>query len=71
MIMVNCNAMTQMCAMVLPGMVARNRGVVINISSLATTGVVMLPVYSATKAYVSMLSECLRRTYCRKGSGKT
>lgn len=58
---VNLRAVLHLCRLVVPGMVARNRGHVINISSIAgsynfggnTT-------YHATKAAVSMLSRQLR-----------
>ena len=70
MIAVNCTAMTEMCAIVLPKMIARNRGVVMNISSASARGMLIHPTYSATKAFVSVLSDCLNRTYSGKGSGK-
>ena len=67
---VNCNAMTEMCAIVLPKMVDKNKGIIVNISSSAVHGFVIQATYSATKAYMSKLSDCLLRTYCRRGSGK-
>ena len=70
MIAVNCTAMTEMCAIVLPKMIARNRGVVMNISSASARGMLIHPTYSATKAFVSVLSDCLNRTYSGKGTGK-
>ena len=70
MININCTAMTEMCAIVLPQMVAKNKGVVVNISSVAVSGAVGVCTYAATKTFMSSLSQALRRTYCGKGSGK-
>ena len=58
---VNLRAILQMCRLVLPGMVARDRGHIINISSIA--GAYNFggnSTYHATKAAVSMLSKQLR-----------
>lgn len=70
MVSINCLAATEMCAMVLPKMVAKNKGVVVNVSSIARRPSIMTTVYSACKAYISALSEGLRGTYCGSGSGK-
>ncbi|KAL4224488.1 hypothetical protein ACF0H5_015189 [Mactra antiquata] len=65
---VNCTSVTQMSSIVLPGMVEKKKGVIINISSAAgTSPTPMLAVYSACKAYVGYLSECLDYEYNSKG----
>ena len=68
MVNVNCVSMTNMCALVLPQMLEKNKGVIVNISSKAADGYVGGSTYAATKAYVSMLSECLQRTYNNTGN---
>ncbi|PDT46489.1 SDR family oxidoreductase [Sinorhizobium fredii] len=58
---VNLRAVLHLCRMVVPGMVARDRGHVINISSIAGTyNFGGNSSYHATKAGVSMLSNQLR-----------
>ncbi len=58
---VNLRAVLHLCRLVLPGMVARNRGHVVNISSIAGTyNFNGNSTYHATKAAVSMLSRQLR-----------
>lgn len=69
MLAINCLAATEMCAMVLPKMVGKNKGVVVNISSIGKRPSIMTTVYSACKSYISALSEGLRATYCGSGSG--
>lgn len=61
MLQINISALTHLCHLFLPSMLANGRGDIINVSSLAS----MLPipdfaVYAATKAYVSSFSEALR-----------
>lgn len=58
---VNALAPAELCRQVLPGMIARGRGHVLNISSLAAAGVLpgLVP-YSATKAALSHLTAGLR-----------
>jgi short-subunit dehydrogenase len=57
---VNVRAVTELAALFLPGMVGRRRGGLINVSSTAAfQGLVWLPVYSGTKAYVLTWSEAV------------
>ncbi|HXH37776.1 MAG TPA: SDR family oxidoreductase [Thermoanaerobaculia bacterium] len=60
MIQVNIVALTQLTKLLLPGMVARKRGRILNVASTAAfqPGPLMA-VYYATKAYVLSLSEAL------------
>ncbi|XP_032389892.1 hydroxysteroid (20-beta) dehydrogenase 2 isoform X2 [Etheostoma spectabile] len=67
---VNCNMLSvpQMTRLVLPGMVERGTGLIINISSEA--GVrpqPLLSLYSATKIFVTAFSQCLHAEYKSKG----
>uniref|UniRef100_A0AAV2J8C9 Uncharacterized protein n=1 Tax=Knipowitschia caucasica TaxID=637954 RepID=A0AAV2J8C9_KNICA len=67
---VNCNMLSvpQMSKLVLPLMVSRGRGLIINISS--ETGVrphPLLTLYSATKLFVTYFSQCLHAEYKSKG----
>lgn len=53
----NCLAVTKMTAIVLPRMIAKQRGVIVNVASVS--GIIPAPflaVYSATKAYVNYFS---------------
>ncbi|VEN54905.1 unnamed protein product [Callosobruchus maculatus] len=57
-----------MCKIVMPGMVERRKGVVVNISSTAAQiPSPMLTVYAATKSYVVKFSEDLATEYARYG----
>jgi len=60
MIQVNVTALTELTGLFLPGMVARNRGRVLNVGSVAgfQPGPLMA-VYYATKAFVNSFSEAL------------
>lgn len=61
MLELNINALTQLTHALLPSMIERNYGDIINVSSLAS--VLPIPdfaVYAATKAYVSSFSEAIR-----------
>jgi 3-hydroxy acid dehydrogenase/malonic semialdehyde reductase len=61
MIETNCRALVTLCRLVLPGMVARGRGHVVNIGSVA--GSYPYPggnVYGATKAFVHQFSLAIR-----------
>lgn len=67
---VNCNVMTtpMMCSLVLPQMVKRKRGVIVNLSSI----VVACPnpqvtVYSASKAFIRKFSQDLSAEYKNHG----
>jgi len=68
MIRVNVEALTQLTRLLLPGMLARRRGRVLNVAS--TAGFVpgpLMAVYYATKAYVISFSEALAEEL--RGSG--
>ena len=57
MINVNVCSMTLMTKMILPGMLRKKRGAIINISSVAAMGPQpFATIYSATKAYVDFFS---------------
>jgi 3-hydroxy acid dehydrogenase/malonic semialdehyde reductase len=61
MIETNCRALVTLCRLVLPGMVARGRGHVVNVGSVA--GSYPYPggnVYGATKAFVRQFSLAIR-----------
>jgi 17beta-estradiol 17-dehydrogenase / very-long-chain 3-oxoacyl-CoA reductase len=67
-ITVNCNAVTFMTKLVLPKMVEKQKGVIINISSQSgLRPVPLLSVYSATKAYVEFFSAAVSEEYKSKG----
>jgi len=61
MLAVNIAALTLLTRCLLPGMIARNRGAILNVSSSA--GFLPIPgfaVYAGTKAYVNSFSEAIR-----------
>ncbi|KAM7374203.1 hypothetical protein PAMP_006876 [Pampus punctatissimus] len=67
---INCNMLSvpQITRLVLPGMVERGTGLIINISS--ETGIhpqPLLTLYSATKIFVTHFSQCLHAEYKSKG----
>ncbi|KAM3850614.1 very-long-chain 3-oxoacyl-CoA reductase-like [Diretmus argenteus] len=67
---INCNMLsaTQMTRLVLPGMVRRATGLIINVSSMA--GIrpqPLLSLYSATKSFIISLSQCLHAEYKSRG----
>lgn len=67
---INCNihSVTSMCKIVMPGMVERKRGVIINVSSTAAQiPNPMLTVYAASKAYVQKFSADLATEYAKSG----
>ena len=60
MVDVNLRAVLHLCRLLAPGMVARNRGHIINISSIAGTYNFRPPAYHATKAAIHQVSRQLR-----------
>jgi len=56
----NVTALLQVTALVLPGMIARSRGQVVNIGSIAGLHTGVSAIYGATKAAVHMISRNLR-----------
>ncbi|XP_066986346.1 very-long-chain 3-oxoacyl-CoA reductase-like [Macrobrachium rosenbergii] len=67
--LINCNvkSLTKMTRIVLPGMEERQRGLVINLSSLSSIiPAPFLAVYGATKAYIESLTESLGVEYASK-----
>ena len=68
MINVNIVACTKMTAMILPGMVVRGSGVVINTSSIsALSPTPLIALYSASKVFVDYFSRALSEEYRHKG----
>ncbi|XP_048727483.2 very-long-chain 3-oxoacyl-CoA reductase-like [Ostrea edulis] len=68
MININVTSVTMMTSIVMPGMVERRRGAVINLSSAAgLSPSPLLTVYSACKAYVTFFSQCIQTEYGPKG----
>ena len=67
--MVECNIMSMMdvTRAVLPGMLARGRGAVLNLSSFLAYGGPLLSVYAASKAFVRQFTEDLDREYRDQG----
>lgn len=68
--LINCNVKTlaKMCKMILPGMVNRGKGIIINVSS--GVGCLPLPLYtlySASKVFVNIFSQGLQAEYKDKG----
>ncbi|XP_076347340.1 inactive hydroxysteroid dehydrogenase-like protein 1 [Tachypleus tridentatus] len=65
---VNITTVTMMTYIVLPRMVQRKKGLIINLSSISSFyPLPFLTVYSASKAYVDWLSRCLDYEYKSKG----
>ncbi|XP_034536343.1 very-long-chain 3-oxoacyl-CoA reductase-B isoform X2 [Notolabrus celidotus] len=68
MVNVNITSVCQMTRLVLPGMVERKKGVVLNISSASGMyPVPLLTIYSASKAFVDYFSRGLQAEYKSKG----
>uniref|UniRef100_J3MDG1 B-keto acyl reductase n=1 Tax=Oryza brachyantha TaxID=4533 RepID=J3MDG1_ORYBR len=70
MIRVNDLALTKVTAAVLPGMVERRRGAVVNIGSASSEAMPSFPLctmYGATKRYVAKFSRSLHVEYASKG----
>ncbi|MBZ9676108.1 SDR family NAD(P)-dependent oxidoreductase [Mesorhizobium sp. ES1-1] len=61
MIKVNVIALTRLTRAVLPGLLARNRGAVVNIASVLAYETAFGGIYSGTKAYVVNFTEALQR----------
>ncbi|XP_035289197.1 very-long-chain 3-oxoacyl-CoA reductase isoform X2 [Anguilla anguilla] len=67
---INCNilSVTQMTRLVLPHMVEKGKGLIINVSSEAASHPQpMLTLYSATKIFVTYFSRCLNTEYSSQG----
>ncbi|KAK7934275.1 hypothetical protein WMY93_005171 [Mugilogobius chulae] len=67
---INCNVktMTKMCKIILPGMVQRGKGVILNMSSgTASVPFPLYTLYSASKIYVERFSQSLQAEYRDKG----
>jgi 17beta-estradiol 17-dehydrogenase / very-long-chain 3-oxoacyl-CoA reductase len=65
---VNCNSAVQMAKVVLPAMVAREKGAIVNISSsMAFNPAPYLTIYSACKAFVDFFTRGLRSEYADSG----
>jgi len=70
LIRINVEGVTRVTHAVLPGMVERKRGAIVNIGSGSASVVPsdpMYSVYAATKAYVDQFSRCLYVEYKSKG----
>lgn len=70
LIKVNVEAVTKIIQAVLPGMLKRKRGAIVNIGSGAAIVIPSDPlyaIYAATKAYVDQLSRCLYVEYQKSG----
>ncbi|KAJ8050707.1 Very-long-chain 3-oxoacyl-CoA reductase [Holothuria leucospilota] len=68
LITTNCLAVTMMTNIVLPSMLSRKKGLIINVASAAgTLPSPLLTVYSGTKAYVDFFSRSLNTEYASKG----
>ncbi|KAM6907136.1 hydroxysteroid (20-beta) dehydrogenase 2 [Xenentodon cancila] len=68
--MINCNmlSVSQMTRLILPGMVDRGTGLIINISSeVGVRPHPLLTLYSATKVFVTYFSQCVHAEYKSKG----
>lgn len=69
-IFVNCLPMTEMSLLVLPQMVKRNKGVIVNMASCLWRGAPLVAGYSSTKAYVTIMSQCMSKTYSKIAPGE-
>eukprot|EP00892_Ulva_mutabilis_P001653 jgi/Ulvmu1/11489/UM077_0038.1 len=70
MIAINCTAVAKMTYIVLPGMVERGRGAILNIGSASATGIPASPfisLYGGTKAFVDTFSRSLSAEVKSKG----
>jgi short-subunit dehydrogenase len=68
MVQLNIVTLTKLCRLVLPGLIARRRGGILNVASTASfQAVPFMATYAATKAYVLSLSEALHEESRRHG----
>uniref|UniRef100_A0A7S4P0C2 Estradiol 17-beta-dehydrogenase 12 n=2 Tax=Paramoeba aestuarina TaxID=180227 RepID=A0A7S4P0C2_9EUKA len=68
MVNINIQSMLKMTRAVLPGMVNRKFGYVINLSSIAgTTPIPLLSTYSASKVFVDYWSQAIQEEYKKDG----
>jgi len=70
MINFNCTSLAKVAYIVLPGMVERGRGAILNIGSASATGFPAAPflsLYGASKGFVDCFSRCLDAEYKSKG----
>ncbi|XP_060620447.2 very-long-chain 3-oxoacyl-CoA reductase-like [Anolis sagrei] len=68
LININCISVCKMTHLVLPGMVKRSKGVIVNMSSsVAINRCPYLALYTASKAFVNYFSHCLHAEYRDKG----
>lgn len=68
MVELNVTTLTRLCRLVLPGMIERGRGGIVNVASMAAyQAIPFMAVYAATKAYVVSLSEALHEEVRRRG----
>ncbi|KAK2841045.1 hypothetical protein Q7C36_012624 [Tachysurus vachellii] len=68
--LINCNvkALVKMCQIVLPGMVERGRGIILNISSgISKVPFPLYTLYSSTKVFVEIFSRGLQAEYKSNG----
>jgi uncharacterized protein len=65
---VNIVALTMLTRALLPAMLAKKRGAILNVSSVAGfLPIRKFAVYAASKAYVTSLSEAIRAEVCKEG----
>lgn len=65
---VDIKSVNEMTRIVLPGMVERHAGAIINVSSISgAVPAPMLSVYSGSKSYVNFFSQCVATEYARSG----
>jgi short-subunit dehydrogenase len=68
MVTLNCTVLTELARAVLPGMIERGRGGILNVASVAAfQAAPRFAVYAATKAYVLSFSEALHEEVAAKG----
>jgi len=67
MVQVHVATTVRLCRAALPGMIARGRGGIINVASVAAFSPFSGPMYSGTKAFLVMFSENLRAELRDKG----